>query len=55
MLFVQHTPKNCFSNFVQSAVFARREGDENSTSTFEEETMKLPAENFYDYQISDIQ
>ena len=27
--FVQYTPKKCFSSFVQSAVNARRQGDEN--------------------------
>ena len=27
--FVQYTPRNCFTNFVQSAVDARRQGDEN--------------------------
>ena len=27
--FVQYTPKKCFNSFVQSAVNARRQGDEN--------------------------
>ena len=30
--FVQYSPRKCFNNFVQSAVDARREGDENPLS-----------------------
>ena len=48
--FVQYTPKNCFSSFVQSAVIARRQGDENPNSSVAAETMKLLANNSYGYQ-----
>ena len=41
--FVQYTPVKCFNNFVQSAVNARAEGDENPNSNVVVETMKLPA------------
>ena len=49
--FVQHTPKNCFNSFVQSAVDARRQGDENPNSSVVAETMKLLANSSYGYQI----
>ena len=39
--FVQHTPKKCFNNFVQSVVDARRVGDEDPESNVLAETMKL--------------
>ena len=51
--FVQHTPRNCFNNFVQSAVDARRQGDENPNSSVVAETMKLPAKSSYGYHIMD--
>ena len=51
--FVQYTPKNCFSSFVQSAVNARRQGDENPNSSVVAETMKFLANNSYGYQIMD--
>ena len=51
--FVQYTPKKCFSSFVQSAVKARRQGDENPKSSVVAETMKLLAKNSYGYQIMD--
>ena len=51
--FVQYTPRNCFDNFVQSAVDARRQGDENPNSSVVAETMKLLANSSYDYQIMD--
>ena len=51
--FAQYTPRNCFNNFVQSAVDARREGDENSNSTVVAETMKPLANSSYGYQITD--
>ena len=51
--FVQCTARKCFDNFVQSAVDARRQGDENSNSTVVAETMKLPANSSYGYQIMD--
>ena len=41
--FVQYTPKKCFDNLVQSAVDARRQGDENPNSSAVAETMKLLA------------
>ena len=31
--FVQYAPRKCFNNFVQSAVDARRQGDENPNSS----------------------
>ena len=39
--FVQYTPKKCFSSFIQSAVNARRQGDENPNSSIMAETKKL--------------
>ena len=51
--FVQDTPKKCFSSFVQSAVNARRQGDENPNSSVVAETMKLLLNSSYGYQIMD--
>ena len=51
--FVQYTPKNCFSSFVQSAVNARKQGDENPYSSVVAETMKLLTNSSYGYQIMD--
>ena len=51
--FVEYTPKKCFNSFVQSAVDARRQGDENSNSRVVAETMKLLASSSYGYQIMD--
>ena len=51
--FVEYTPVKCFNKFVQSAVDARREGDENPNSSVVAETMKLLANSSYDYQIMD--
>ena len=51
--FVQYTPMKCFSNFVQSAVHARKKGDENPLSSVVAETMKLLANNSYGHQIID--
>ena len=51
--FVQYTPKKCFSSFVQSAVNARRQGDENPNSNVVAETMKYLANSSYGYQIMD--
>ena len=51
--FVQYTPKKCFSSFVQSAVNARRPGDENPNSSVVAETMKFLANSPYGYQIMD--
>ena len=49
--FVQYTPRKCFNNFVQSAVDARRQGDENPNSSVVAEIMKLLANSSYGYQI----
>ena len=51
--FVQYTPKKCFSSFVQSAVNARRQGDENLNSSVVAEPMKFLANSSYGYQIMD--
>ena len=51
--FVQYTPRKCFNDFVQSAVDARRQGDENPKSSVVAETMKLLANSSYGYQIRD--
>ena len=51
--FVQYTPRKSFNNTVQSAVDARRKGDENPNSSFVAETMKLLANSSYVYQIMD--
>ena len=51
--FVQYTPRECFNNFVQSAVDARRQGDENPNSSVVAETMKLLANSSYVCQIMD--
>ena len=49
--FVQHSPRKCFNNFVQSVVDARREGDESPLSGVAAETMKLLGNSSYGYQI----
>ena len=51
--FVEHTPKKSFNSFVQSAVDARRQGDENPNTSVVAETMQLLANSFYGYQIMD--
>ena len=51
--FVQYNPRKCLNNFVQSAVDARRQGDENPNSSVVAETMKLLANSSYGYQIMD--
>ena len=43
----------CFNDFVQSAVNARREGDENAHSSVVAETLNLLAISSYRYQIKD--
>ena len=50
---VQYTPKKSFNSFVQSAVDARKQGDENLNSSVVAETMKLLANSSYGYQIMD--
>ena len=52
--FVEYTLFKCFNNFVQTAVNARREGDENPNSSVVAETMKLLANSSYGYQIMDL-
>ena len=52
-LFDEYTPKKCFNSFMQSAVDARRQGDENPNSSVVAETMKLLANSSYGYQIMD--
>ena len=49
--YVQNTSSESFNSFVQSAVNARREGDENSHSRVMAETMKLLAFISNGYQI----
>ena len=51
--FVEYTSENCFNGFVQSAVDARRQGDENPNSSVVAETMKLLANSSHGYQIID--
>ena len=51
--FFQYTPGESFDKFVQSAVDARRQGDENPNSSVVVETMKLLANSSYGYQIMD--
>ena len=51
--FVQCNPRKCSDNFVQSAVDARRQGDEHPISSVVAETMKLLANSPYGYQIID--
>ena len=50
---VDYTPKKCFNRFVQSAVDARRQGEENPNSSVVAGTMKLLANSSYGYQIMD--
>ena len=51
--FVEYPPVKCVNNFVQSAVNARREGDENPNSSVVAERMQLLADSSYGYQIMD--
>ena len=51
--FVEYTPKKCCNSFVQSAVDARRQGEENPNSSVVAETMNLLANSSYVYQIMD--
>ena len=50
---VEYIPVKCFNKLVQSAVNARREGDENPNSSVVAETMNLLANSSYGYQIMD--
>ena len=49
--FVQYTPRKSFDTFKQSAVDARRQGDEIPKSSVGAETMKLLANSCQGYQI----
>ena len=49
--FVEYTPKKGFNSFVQSAVDARRQGDQNPNSSVIAETMTLLVNSSYGYQI----
>ena len=49
--FVENIPVKCSNKFVQSAVNARRERDENPNSSVVVETMKVLANSSYGYQI----
>ena len=51
--FVEYIRVKCFNKFVQSAVVARREGNENPNSSVVAETMILLANSSYGYQIMD--
>ena len=51
--FVEYIQVKCFNNFVQSAVVARRERDENPNSSVVAETINMLANNSYGYQIMD--
>ena len=51
--FAENIPVNCFNKFVQSAVNARQEGDENPNSSVVGETMKLLANSSYGYPFLD--
>ena len=51
--FVEYTPVKCLNKFVQSAVNARREADENPNSGVVAETMKVLGNNSYGYQFMD--
>ena len=48
---VQYAPKKCLSSVVQSDVNARRQRDENPTSSVVAETMKFLANSSFGYQI----
>ena len=51
--FVRNIPVESFNKFVQSAFYARREGDENPNSSVVAKTMKLLYNSSYGYQIMD--
>ena len=51
--FAESIPVKCFNKFVQSAVKASREGDQNPNSSVVAETMNLLANSSYGYQIMD--
>ena len=49
----EYTRMKFFNSFVQSAVDAKKQGDENPNSSVVAETMKLLANSSYGYQIMD--
>ena len=49
--FLKYIPKKCFNSFAQSAVDARRQGDESPNSNIVAESTKLPTNSSYGYQI----
>ena len=51
--FVENFPRNCLHTFVQCAIDALRQGDENSNTSVVAETKKLLANSSYGYQIMD--
>ena len=51
--FVRYTPMQCFNNFIQCAVNARRERDENPNSSIVAETMKLLTNSSFGCQFMD--
>ena len=51
--FVQYTSRKCFDIFVQSAVDARRQRDENPNYSVVAETLNLLTISSYGYQIMD--
>ena len=48
-IFVEYIPEICFNSFMQSAVEARRQSEENPNSSVVAETRKLLANSFYSY------
>ena len=50
---LQYTHRRCFESFVQNAVDARREADQNTESTVVTNTMKLIGNSSSGYQIMD--
>ena len=52
--FVEYTPKKRFNILMQSAVDAKKQGDENPNSGVVAETMKLLANSSYGYQLKNL-
>ena len=50
---VEYTPKKSFNSFVQSALDARKQSNENPNGSVVAETMKLLANSSYGYQVMD--
>ena len=51
--FIECIPKKSFNSFVQAALVARLQGDENPNSTVVAETTRLLANSSYGYRIMD--